>query len=111
MKRTLLPLFILISGVLPLLRAQPNRIQTPIDPGRTVVLRGNGHPLADARNDTGPAGRELRITGITLMLKQTSGQRAELERLLEEQRDPNSPNYHNWLTPGQFADRFGLRPE
>jgi hypothetical protein len=28
--------------------------------------------------------------------------------LLEEQQDPSSPNYHHWLTPEQYADRFGL---
>ena len=108
MNRTLSFLPVLVSGLMPALLAQPNRIQNPIDPGRTVVLKGNTHPLAEPRNDVGPADQALRITGITLMLKQTPSQRAELEQLLEEQRDAASPNYHNWLTPEQFADRFGL---
>ena len=32
---------------------------------------------------------------------------AELEQLLAQQQDPSSKNYHRWLTPAQFADRFG----
>jgi subtilase family serine protease len=28
--------------------------------------------------------------------------------LLAAQRDPSSPSFHNWLTPEQYADRFGL---
>ena len=30
--------------------------------------------------------------------------------MLEEQQDSNSPNYRAWLTPDQYADRFGLTP-
>ncbi|HEV3196522.1 MAG TPA: protease pro-enzyme activation domain-containing protein [Bryobacteraceae bacterium] len=108
MNRTRLALLILVSVLMPALLAQPDRINTPIEPGRTVMLKGNSHPLAEPANDMGKADPELRIAGITLMLKQTSNQRAELEQLLEEQRDPTSPNYHNWLTPEQFANRFGL---
>jgi uncharacterized protein (TIGR03437 family) len=98
----------LFLGLLPALLAQPNRIDTQIDSGRTVVLRGARHPLAEPQNDVGPADPALRITGVTVMLKQTASQRAELEQLLEEQRDPGSPNYQNWLTPEEFANRFGL---
>lgn len=33
--------------------------------------------------------------------------RSESERLSEAQQDPSSPEYHKWLTPEEFADRFG----
>ena len=42
------------------------------------------------------------------MFKATPAQQAALEQLLAEQQDPASPNYHNWLTPEQYADRFGV---
>ena len=32
---------------------------------------------------------------------------AALEDLLSQQTDSNSPNYHKWLTPGQFKQQFG----
>jgi subtilase family serine protease len=35
-------------------------------------------------------------------------QQAALDQLLAEQQDRTSPNYHKWLTPAQYADRFGL---
>jgi uncharacterized protein (TIGR03437 family) len=50
----------------------------------------------------------LRIEGITLDLKPTAPQRADLQHLLAAQQDPASPDFHRWLTPEQFADRFGL---
>ena len=33
---------------------------------------------------------------------------AELQRLLKEQQDRRSPDYHRWLTPEEFGRRFGL---
>lgn len=33
--------------------------------------------------------------------------RATLDKLLADQQDPNSPEYHRWLTPDEFAARFG----
>ena len=35
-------------------------------------------------------------------------QQAALDKLLEEQQEPDSPNYHKWLTPEQYAARFGM---
>ncbi|PWU04035.1 MAG: peptidase S53 [Terriglobia bacterium] len=34
-----------------------------------------------------------------------------LDRFLEQLSDPSSPNYHRYLTPGEFTDRFGPTPE
>jgi hypothetical protein len=44
------------------------------------------------------------------MLQRSSAQQAALDRLLHDQQDLSSPNYHKWLTPEQFANQFGLSP-
>jgi subtilase family serine protease len=90
------------------LLAQEDRINAPIDSRRTALLRGNLHPKATRRYDRGPVDPGQKMAGIRLMLKPTAAQQAALDRLLEEQQDPVSPNYHNWLTPEQYADRFGV---
>jgi uncharacterized protein (TIGR03437 family) len=90
------------------LLAQPDRITAPIDARRTIVLKGNVHPSAQSRFDLGPVEPAFRVGYITLMLKKTDAQQAALEQLLEQQQNPASPSYHNWLTPEQYADRFGL---
>jgi uncharacterized protein (TIGR03437 family) len=90
------------------LLAQPDRITAPIDARGTVVLKGNVHPMAQPQFDQGPVEPAFRLGYVTLMLKKTDAQQAALERLLEEQQNPASPNYHDWLTPEQYADRFGL---
>ena len=48
------------------------------------------------------------INGITLVFKRSASQQSALDQLLAEQQDPASTNYHNWIAPEEFADRFGL---
>jgi uncharacterized protein (TIGR03437 family) len=99
----------LLALLLPVsnLFAQPDRTVGKIDVDRTVVLKGNVRPEARPEYDQGPADSELRISGMTLVLKKSAGQQAELEKLLADQQDASSPDYHRWLTPQQYADRFG----
>jgi uncharacterized protein (TIGR03437 family) len=44
---------------------------------------------------------------VTLMLRKTAAQQQDLEQLLRDQQDRSSPLYHQWITPEQYADRFG----
>jgi len=43
---------------------------------------------------------------MILTLNPTPAAQAELDRLLAEQQDPASPQYHRWLTPQAFRARF-----
>jgi subtilase family serine protease len=100
--------------VLPLLAsslcfaAQPDRITSPIDSSQLVPLasgvRGLSHPGSDlGRTDAGQM-----MHGVTLVFHPSAAQQADLNNLLVQQQDRSSPNYHKWLTPAQFADRFGM---
>ncbi len=64
--------------------------------------------MAAPGQDLGPVAPDFPLPGMTLYLTPSPGQRAALERLLEAQQDPTSPQFHHWITPEQFADRFGL---
>jgi hypothetical protein len=90
------------------LHAQPNRILTPIDPAHRVFLRGNTRPTVLRRNDLGRMNGNLTLTSMTLFLKASARQQSELQQLLDAQQDPRSALYHHWLTPDEFADRFGM---
>ena len=102
---------VLVSGVLlggASVLAQQDRIVTSIDASRRIVLQGDRSFRARLENDGGRLASSERISGITILLKGSASQRAALQSLLEQQRDPTSPNYHRWLTPEEYADRFGL---
>ena len=90
------------------LLAQEYRIASPIDDSSRVILPDSLHPKARPRDDQGRVDPSLRIPFITLTMKPSAIQQADLERLLDEQLDQSSPNYRRWLTPEQFAERFGL---
>ncbi len=87
--------------------AQPNRIVSRIDNSRTVLVGGRATRLAHAGSDAGPVESGFPLAGITLTLARSAAQQADLDQLLLAQQNPRSPHFHQWLTPEQFADRFG----
>jgi subtilase family serine protease len=48
---------------------------------------------------------------ILMMLRRSSSQEQQLEQFISRQYDPHSPDFHKWLTPGQFGERFGPATE
>jgi len=88
--------------------AQPDRIVAPIDNNQTVVLKGTVSPKAQRQYDKGLVDPSTKLPFVTLLIQPSADQQAALKQLLAQQQDPSSPNYHKWLTPEQFGQRFGL---
>ncbi len=88
----------------------PDRISAALSGSPAVVLHGNVPRQALLQFDQGPADPGLRFGTLTLLTAPTPSQRKGLAQLIAEQQDRTSPNYHKWLTPEQWADRFGLSP-
>jgi pseudomonalisin len=85
-----------------------DRIISSIDDDRTVVLPGNRHPLATAANDIGTVPDDYRMERMILTLKPSAAQQAVLEQLIAAQHDAASPYFHQWLTPEEYGQRFGV---
>ena len=88
--------------------AQKPRVAGPIEGNREVALQKHVHPLARPEFDRGPADAGLKLDYVTMVLKPTAAQQSDLETLLIQQQDRSSADYHRWLLPEQFGDRFGL---
>ncbi len=86
----------------------PSRITAAIDESKLTVLRGNTHFLPHTAFDRGPAAESLPMDQMLLVLKRSPAQQAALEKLLAAQQDKTSPNYHQWLSPGEFGREFGV---
>ena len=88
-------------------RVIPNRIIEPIQEANVVTLAGNVHSLARSEFDAGAVSAETQLDRMVLQLQPSAAQQAELDSLIEAQHDPDSPLYHQWLTPAEYGARFG----
>ncbi|GGA59262.1 hypothetical protein GCM10011507_08310 [Edaphobacter acidisoli] len=87
--------------------AVQNRIVSNVTSSRTSLE--HSVPLrAKSANDLGAAPSDQALTNLSLRFSMSAAQKADLDQLVEEQQEPNSPEYHQWLTPEQFGARFGL---
>lgn len=84
------------------------RITQKIDERSLATLRGNTHPLADPKYDLGAAPGSKVAGRLILVLARSAAQEASLQTWLSSVQDPNSPNYHKWLTPDEFGKSFGV---
>src|SRR4051812_11468402 len=88
--------------------ATPDRIQGPLAGGQKIVLRGNVHGLARPGSDIGRVDGNRLIQGVSLDFRPSPAQQRDLDQFIAQLGDRNSPNYHKYLTPKQFGERFGL---
>jgi len=86
----------------------PVRIAAEINSAEHTTLKNSLHPMAQAQFDAGRLAAETRLGGITLTFNRTAAQEADLQALMAAQQNPVSAHYHQWLTPEQFAARFGM---
>ncbi len=84
------------------------RITAPIDNADRVTLTGSRPPLARPADDIGAVAPSMKLSGISLVFSRSAAQQADLDALVLAQQQPSSPLYHQWLTPDQFAARFGV---
>src|SRR5580704_2683252 len=85
----------------------PPRVTHPIKEAARMTLPGNIYPLALSEFDQGALADAHPLRRILLLLRRSSEQEASLQKLVGEQQDKSSRNYHAWLTPEQFGKQFG----
>ncbi|MFZ0868179.1 MAG: protease pro-enzyme activation domain-containing protein [Candidatus Sulfotelmatobacter sp.] len=86
---------------------QTDRIPGAIDSSEMVTLQNHVSPFAQLRYEQGLI-EPSRPLNVTMMFTHTAEQQGALQKLLGEQQDPESANFHRWLTPEQYAEQFGL---
>src|SRR5215472_15954808 len=72
-------------------------------PNRQIVR----HPLPTAARTARPIGRLSATTRLTLAIGLPLRNQAALHELLNQIYDPASVDFHHYLTPQEFAERFG----
>ena len=102
----LLPLGVSAQGV----RVAP-RITAPIDNTARTVIPHSTHPLALSAFDVGALDGSTQLKRMILVLGASPEQDHDLITFLDSQQTKGSPDYHQWLTPEQFAERFSPAPQ
>jgi subtilase family serine protease len=78
----------------------------PVDAARRQVLSHTVHPLVKSATDLGRANSSLAMKDMLLMLQPPSSKKA-IEQYVKDLHNPSSPSFHKWLTPQQYAAKFG----
>ena len=87
------------------------QVRGPIDETQRVVLAGNTHPEANAKNDLGAVEDSFPLEHMQLLLRRPEKLQQELDAYTESLSEKSSPNYHHWLTAEQLGVRFGVAQE
>jgi subtilase family serine protease len=78
-----------------------------VDESRLHTIEGNTRSEADPENDRGPVPDDLAMDHLLLQLQRSPAQEQAVREFIDGLHDPNSPNFHTWLTAAEFGERFG----
>ena len=91
--------------------AKPRLVTQAVDESNRVTMRGSVHPLARAEFDQGAIADTQPVNRIYLLLNRSAVQQSALDKLMREQVDAGSANFHKWLTPVEYGAQFGPADE
>lgn len=86
---------------------QLDRIPASADLTQTTQLTGHVPHWAAATHDAGPVAAGLQLQHVALVLSRAPEVEAAFQQLLIDQQNPESPRYHQWLTPEQTGALYG----
>src|SRR5271163_2707258 len=86
----------------------PALIHEKVDADKLVTLPGNTRPEANAENDLGVVSDALSLDHMLLQLKRSPQQELAVQQLVADLHNPQSPNFHHWLSASDFGKNYGL---
>jgi hypothetical protein len=89
----------------------PILITEGVDEAKLITLLGNTRPEVKAENDRGRLADSFPLEHMMLLLRRSSGQEQALEQLIDRLHDPESPDFHHWLTAQEFGETYSLAQE
>lgn len=88
--------------------AEAPRVTATVD-NNTVTALANTHlKLATQTQPVESVADSLPMNHLQLVLKRSALREKSLAKLIADQHDPSSRKFHQWLTPAQFGQTFGV---
>ena len=84
------------------------RITSKVDNNKRTTL--HRHVPTAVRNgmDMGRVEPTTPVEHLVMVLKSDEDQKREIRRVIDEQQDKHTQNYHQWATPEEFGEHFGV---
>ena len=101
------PIVALAAFLLPHPSLGADLVSQPLNVAQRTALPQNRVAWATAENDLGAVADDLQLSHLTVVLRRSPEQQKAFEELLRRQQDPNSPNFHRWLTPVEVGETYG----
>jgi len=86
-------------------------ITSGIDETKLVTRWGNTRPEATALNDRGRLPDGFVLDHLLLQLQRSPEQEQALDNFIAQLHDRKSPLFHQWITPEEFGEKYGLGKE
>ncbi len=88
-----------------------SRIVDVVDDSVRVTIPKSTHPLAKPAFEISPLSGDTTLQRMILVLEGSPDQEHQARTLLDSQQTKGSPDYHRWLTPEEFGQKFGPSAE
>jgi hypothetical protein len=85
-----------------------DRITQSVNVTEVAKIVGSVPAAARRASDLGEVDSAMRLESMSLHIGLSAAQQTELDALLEAQQNPQSAQYHQWLTQEEYGERFGL---
>ncbi len=82
-------------------------ITQPINENRLRTLAGNTRPEVETATDNGAVPDDFAMDHMMVQLQRTPEQEQAVRQFVDELHSPQSPNFHRWLTPAEFGQKYG----
>ncbi|MGB8014143.1 MAG: Ig-like domain repeat protein [Terriglobales bacterium] len=84
------------------------RVTSRVDNGKRTTLYGHVPVALRRATDQGRLDPSTRSSHMIMVLKSDDEQKRELRRIIDEQQDKRTANFHQWATPEEFGAHFGV---
>ena len=87
------------------------RVTKKVDNTKRTTLYGHTPRVLDRAIDLGRVDPKTPTEHLILVLKSSPEQEREARRVIDEQQDKRTINFHQWMTPDEFGTHFGVHDE
>lgn len=84
------------------------RIVGQISNEQRTTIQQSVPALVKRSQDKGRLSTDQKLGRMVLLLAPTADQESAAAKLVASQQDSSSPQFHKWLTPAQYGDKFGV---